>query len=39
MNAARGAPKVALITGASLGIGAGLVGGYRNAGYAVAGVA
>jgi NAD(P)-dependent dehydrogenase (short-subunit alcohol dehydrogenase family) len=32
-------PPVAIITGASQGIGAGLVAGYRNAGYAVVGVA
>jgi NAD(P)-dependent dehydrogenase (short-subunit alcohol dehydrogenase family) len=32
-------PPVAIITGASQGIGAGLVDGYRNAGYAVVGVA
>jgi NAD(P)-dependent dehydrogenase (short-subunit alcohol dehydrogenase family) len=32
-------PNVALITGASQGIGAGLVAGYRRAGYAVVGVA
>ena len=32
-------PPVAIITGASQGIGAGLVTGYRNAGYAVVGVA
>jgi NAD(P)-dependent dehydrogenase (short-subunit alcohol dehydrogenase family) len=31
--------KVAIITGASQGIGAGLVAGYRGAGYAVVGVA
>ncbi len=31
--------KVAIITGASQGIGAGLVAGYRQAGYAVVGVA
>jgi NAD(P)-dependent dehydrogenase (short-subunit alcohol dehydrogenase family) len=31
--------KVAIITGASRGIGAGLVAGYRQAGYAVVGVA
>ncbi len=31
--------KVAIITGASQGIGAGLVAGYRRAGYAVVGVA
>jgi NAD(P)-dependent dehydrogenase (short-subunit alcohol dehydrogenase family) len=32
-------PPVAIVTGASHGIGAGLVAGYRGAGYAVAGVA
>jgi NAD(P)-dependent dehydrogenase (short-subunit alcohol dehydrogenase family) len=32
-------PAVAIITGASQGIGAGLVAGYRRAGYAVVGVA
>ena len=32
-------PPVAIITGASQGIGAGLVAGYRGAGYAVVGVA
>jgi NAD(P)-dependent dehydrogenase (short-subunit alcohol dehydrogenase family) len=32
-------PPVAIITGASQGIGAGLVDGYRTAGYAVVGVA
>jgi NAD(P)-dependent dehydrogenase (short-subunit alcohol dehydrogenase family) len=32
-------PPVAIITGASQGIGAGLVAGYRHAGYAVVGVA
>jgi NAD(P)-dependent dehydrogenase (short-subunit alcohol dehydrogenase family) len=32
-------PPVAIITGASQGIGAGLVDGYRSAGYAVVGVA
>ena len=32
-------PPVAIITGASQGIGAGLVAGYRRAGYAVVGVA
>lgn len=32
-------PPVAIITGASQGIGAGLVDGYRRAGYAVVGVA
>jgi NAD(P)-dependent dehydrogenase (short-subunit alcohol dehydrogenase family) len=39
MNAAPDARKVAVITGASHGIGAGLVSGYRQAGYAVVGVA
>lgn len=39
MNAAHGARKVALVTGASQGIGAGLAAGYRQAGYAVVGVA
>ena len=37
MNAAPQARKVAIITGASRGIGAGLVAGYRKAGYAVVG--
>jgi NAD(P)-dependent dehydrogenase (short-subunit alcohol dehydrogenase family) len=32
-------PPVAIVTGASQGIGAGLVAGYRSAGYAVIGVA
>ena len=32
-----GTPKVAIITGASRGIGAGLVAGFRGAGYAVVG--
>src|SRR5262249_35967833 len=35
----QGTRKVAIITGASRGIGAGLVAGYRQAGYAVVGVA
>jgi NAD(P)-dependent dehydrogenase (short-subunit alcohol dehydrogenase family) len=39
MNAAADARKVAVITGASQGIGAGLVAGYRRTGYAVVGVA
>jgi NAD(P)-dependent dehydrogenase (short-subunit alcohol dehydrogenase family) len=39
MNAAPDARKVALVTGASRGIGAGLAAGYRQAGYAVVGVA
>jgi NAD(P)-dependent dehydrogenase (short-subunit alcohol dehydrogenase family) len=39
MNAAPEARKVAVITGASQGIGAGLAAGYRQAGYAVVGVA
>jgi NAD(P)-dependent dehydrogenase (short-subunit alcohol dehydrogenase family) len=39
MNAALEARKVAVITGASRGIGAGLAAGYRQAGYAVVGVA
>jgi NAD(P)-dependent dehydrogenase (short-subunit alcohol dehydrogenase family) len=39
MKAAADARKVALITGASRGIGAGLADGYRRAGYAVVGVA
>jgi NAD(P)-dependent dehydrogenase (short-subunit alcohol dehydrogenase family) len=38
MNAAPGARKVAVITGASRGIGAGLATGFRQAGYAVVGV-
>jgi NAD(P)-dependent dehydrogenase (short-subunit alcohol dehydrogenase family) len=39
MNAVPEAQKVAVITGASQGIGAGLAAGYRQAGYAVVGVA
>lgn len=39
MNAMPEARKVAVITGASQGIGAGLAAGYRQAGYAVVGVA
>jgi len=39
MNAADVERKVAVITGASQGIGAGLAGGYRAAGYAVVGSA
>jgi NAD(P)-dependent dehydrogenase (short-subunit alcohol dehydrogenase family) len=39
MNAAPDTRKVAVITGASQGIGAGLAAGYRRAGYAVVGVA
>jgi NAD(P)-dependent dehydrogenase (short-subunit alcohol dehydrogenase family) len=39
MTAAPDARKVAVITGASRGIGAGLAAGYRQAGYAVVGVA
>jgi NAD(P)-dependent dehydrogenase (short-subunit alcohol dehydrogenase family) len=39
MNAGPDARKVAVITGASRGIGAGLADGYRRAGYAVVGVA
>ena len=39
MNAVPEARKVAVITGASQGIGAGLAAGYRQAGYAVVGVA
>ena len=39
MSAASDARKVAIITGASHGIAAGLVAGYRQAGYAVVGVA
>jgi NAD(P)-dependent dehydrogenase (short-subunit alcohol dehydrogenase family) len=35
MRAAAGSQKVAVITGASQGIGAGLVAGFRDAGYAV----
>jgi NAD(P)-dependent dehydrogenase (short-subunit alcohol dehydrogenase family) len=39
MSAPPDARKVAVITGASRGIGAGLAAGYRRAGYAVVGVA
>jgi len=39
MTAAPASRKVAIITGASQGIGAGLAAGYRRAGYAVVGVA
>ncbi len=39
MNAVPDARKVAIITGASQSIGAGLAAGYRQAGYAVVGVA
>ena len=39
MNASHEARRVAVITGASRGIGAGLVAGYRRTGYAVVGVA
>jgi NAD(P)-dependent dehydrogenase (short-subunit alcohol dehydrogenase family) len=39
MNPAPDPRKVAIITGASRGIGAGLVAGYRQAGYAVVGIA
>jgi NAD(P)-dependent dehydrogenase (short-subunit alcohol dehydrogenase family) len=39
MSARREHKKVAVITGASQGIGAGLVDGYRRAGYAVVGTA
>jgi NAD(P)-dependent dehydrogenase (short-subunit alcohol dehydrogenase family) len=39
MNAGPDVRKVAVITGASQGIGAGLVTGFRQAGYAVVGVA
>ena len=39
MNVPSDTRKVAIITGASQGIGAGLVAGYRRAGYAVVGVA
>jgi NAD(P)-dependent dehydrogenase (short-subunit alcohol dehydrogenase family) len=38
MNAAPDPRKVMVITGASQGIGAGLVAGYHRAGYAVVGV-
>lgn len=39
MGGAHDVSKVAIITGASRGIGAGLVAGYRQAGYGVVGVA
>jgi NAD(P)-dependent dehydrogenase (short-subunit alcohol dehydrogenase family) len=39
MSAAANASKVAIITGASQGIGAGLAAGFRRAGYAVVGTA
>ena len=39
MSSTADAPKVAVITGASHGIGAGLAAGYRQAGYAVVGTA
>jgi NAD(P)-dependent dehydrogenase (short-subunit alcohol dehydrogenase family) len=39
MNPTQDTRKVAIITGASRGIGAGLADGYRQAGYAVVGVA
>ena len=39
MSASPTAPKVAVITGASQGIGAGLAAGFRHAGYAVVGTA
>ena len=39
MTAAAGERKVAVITGSSQGIGAGLADGYRSAGYAVVGSA
>jgi NAD(P)-dependent dehydrogenase (short-subunit alcohol dehydrogenase family) len=39
MSATASAPKVAIITGASQGIGAGLTAGFRRAGYAVVGTA
>jgi NADP-dependent 3-hydroxy acid dehydrogenase YdfG len=39
MNTAPDPRKVAVITGASQGIGAGLTAGFRQAGYAVVGVA
>jgi NAD(P)-dependent dehydrogenase (short-subunit alcohol dehydrogenase family) len=39
MSAATDASKVAIITGASQGIGAGLAAGFRRAGYAVVGTA
>jgi NAD(P)-dependent dehydrogenase (short-subunit alcohol dehydrogenase family) len=39
MSATANAPRVAIITGASQGIGAGLAAGFRRAGYAVVGTA
>src|ERR1044072_2865908 len=39
MTAPRDARKVAIITGASQGLGAGLAAGFRQAGYAAGGVA
>jgi len=39
MSTAANAPKVAVITGASQGIGAGLAAGFRRAGYGVVGAA
>jgi NAD(P)-dependent dehydrogenase (short-subunit alcohol dehydrogenase family) len=39
MSATANAPRVAMITGASQGIGAGLAAGFRRAGYAVVGTA
>lgn len=39
MSTMASAPKVAIITGASQGIGAGLAAGFRGAGYAVVGTA
>lgn len=39
MSATASAPRVAIITGASQGIGAGLAAGFRRAGYAVVGTA
>jgi NAD(P)-dependent dehydrogenase (short-subunit alcohol dehydrogenase family) len=39
MSAPANAPKVAIITGASQGIGAGLAAGFRGVGYAVVGTA
>jgi short-subunit dehydrogenase len=39
MNGATDGRNVTIITGASQGIGAGLTTGYRQAGYAVVGVA
>jgi NAD(P)-dependent dehydrogenase (short-subunit alcohol dehydrogenase family) len=39
MSTTADAPRVAIVTGASRGIGAGLVAGFRRAGYAVVGTA